>query len=86
MVAEPVKRPQNCGTGYCSCIECPYEPVKQEPAGWRYHNGETMPLYSPPVDAKAIRVEALEEAVKLLEENGMIAPNGFTAAAIRRLK
>ena len=19
------KRPQNCGTGYCSCIECPYE-------------------------------------------------------------
>ena len=25
------KRPQNCGTGYCSCIECPYEPVKQEP-------------------------------------------------------
>ena len=31
MVAEPVRRPQNCGTGYCSCIECPYEPVKQEP-------------------------------------------------------
>ena len=28
--AEPMKRPQNCGTGYCSCIECPYEPVKQE--------------------------------------------------------
>ena len=28
---QPVKRPQNCGTGYCSCIECPYEPVKQEP-------------------------------------------------------
>ncbi len=20
-------RPQNCGTGHCSCIECPYEPV-----------------------------------------------------------
>ena len=19
------QRPQNCGTGYCSCIECPYE-------------------------------------------------------------
>ena len=31
VIAEPVKRPQNCGTGYCSCIECPYEPVKQEP-------------------------------------------------------
>ena len=23
---EPAQqRPQNCGTGYCSCIECPYE-------------------------------------------------------------
>ena len=31
--AEPMNRPQNCGTGYCSCIECPYEPVKQEEAG-----------------------------------------------------
>ena len=29
-LAEPVKRPQNCGTGYCSCIECPYEPVKDK--------------------------------------------------------
>ena len=29
----PVKRPQNCGTGYCSCIECPYEAeqAEQEP-------------------------------------------------------
>ena len=27
------KRPQNCGTGYCSCIECPYEAeqAEQEP-------------------------------------------------------
>jgi len=25
------KRPQNCGTGYCSCIECVMEPA-QEPA------------------------------------------------------
>ena len=23
------KRPQNCGTGYCSCIECVMEPVNQ---------------------------------------------------------
>jgi hypothetical protein len=21
---QPEKRPQNCGTGFCSCIECPY--------------------------------------------------------------
>ena len=25
------QRPQNCGTGYCSCIECPYEQPAQEP-------------------------------------------------------
>lgn len=27
------KRPQNFGTGYCSCIECPYkaEPIEREP-------------------------------------------------------
>ena len=24
---EPQKRPQNCGTGYCSCIECVMEPT-----------------------------------------------------------
>jgi hypothetical protein len=25
------KRPQNCGTGYCSCIECVMEPAAQPP-------------------------------------------------------
>ena len=24
---KPQKRPQNCGTGYCSCIECVMEPA-----------------------------------------------------------
>jgi hypothetical protein len=28
-----VKRPQNCGTGYCSCVECVVEPaLVQQPA------------------------------------------------------
>ena len=31
---KPQKRPQNCGTGYCSCIECVMEPA-QEPAPLR---------------------------------------------------
>jgi len=31
---KPAKRPQNCGTGYCSCIECVMEPA-QEPAPLR---------------------------------------------------
>ena len=32
---KPQKRPQNCGTGYCSCIECVMEPAQQEPAPLR---------------------------------------------------
>jgi hypothetical protein len=35
------KRPQNCGTGYCSCIECVMEPAPvQEPVAW-------MPITEP---------------------------------------
>ena len=26
---KPQKRPQNCGTGYCSCIECVMEPPQR---------------------------------------------------------
>lgn len=29
---EMVKPPQNCGTGYCSCIECVKESTTQEPS------------------------------------------------------
>ena len=25
------KRPPNCGTGYCSCLECLFEQAEQEP-------------------------------------------------------
>ena len=39
---KPQKRPQNCGTGYCSCIECVMEPAQQEPVAWivEFENGE----------------------------------------------
>ena len=30
---KPAKRPQNCGTGYCSCIECVMEPAQPLPFG-----------------------------------------------------
>ena len=34
------KRPQNCGTGYCSCIECVMEPAPaQEPVEKYYVDG-----------------------------------------------
>jgi hypothetical protein len=29
------KRPQNCGTGYCSCIECVMEPAVPDAFGTR---------------------------------------------------
>ena len=32
-----MKRPQNCGTGYCSCIECVMEPA-QEPVAYLCEN------------------------------------------------
>ena len=37
------KRPQNCGTSYCSCIECVMEPTQpqQEPVAWRTFDGES---------------------------------------------
>jgi hypothetical protein len=38
-LAKPVqqeqKRPQNCGTSYCSCIECVMEQEQGEPVAWR---------------------------------------------------
>jgi hypothetical protein len=32
------KRPPNCGTGHCSCVECVMEPAPvQEPVAWQVH-------------------------------------------------
>ena len=87
----------------------PAQPVKQEPVAWRYNsNGDWIykdrkvwdaaePLYAAPVDAKAIRAEALEEAAKVCEQGtGNAVKTGVLkvllqerdriAAAIRGLK
>jgi hypothetical protein len=37
-------RPQNCGTGHCSCIECPFEPPTYEAA--LVDEPETLPQLS----------------------------------------
>ena len=81
----------------------PVQPVKQEPVGWVMTNGvftedsfkakidsDALPVYREPVDAKAIRAEALEEAAKVLDEwdNARDALDVYhrIAAAIRGLK
>lgn len=43
-VEQRPKRPQNCGTGYCSCIECVMEPEQQpadEPVAWLHRMDNT---------------------------------------------
>jgi hypothetical protein len=64
--AAPVrKRPQNCGTGYCSCIECVMDPAPvQEPIGYFTVNNYDMweqidgtsgkPLYERPTAQPAV--------------------------------
>lgn len=40
-----MKRPQNCGTGYCSCIECVMEPAQQEPVAWMIYTKDGQSVY-----------------------------------------
>jgi hypothetical protein len=34
LAASVQKRPQNCGTSYCSCVECVMEPAPVQPVAW----------------------------------------------------
>ena len=76
----------------------PVQPVKQEPVAWTatrlWNSKDTWScpadiekdlLYAAPVDAKAIRAEALEEAAKVCDEISVDIPYNC-AAAIRGLK
>ena len=83
---EPLKRPPNCGTGYCSCIECPYEPVKQEPVAVVDEIGKRLdgtnifnaigkvdvgqPLYAAPVSEKREWVDLTCQEVTALIMEG----------------
>jgi hypothetical protein len=52
-LAQPAqKRPQNCGTGYCSCIECVMG-AAQEPVAWgfRHDDGAIYDCISPEAHA-----------------------------------
>ena len=85
------------------CLVKPAEPVKQEPVAWVINTldgitldwdlegwkpiGKPNPLYAAPVDAKAIRAEALEEAAKRADAYAYMSDNfNVLAAEIRGLK
>lgn len=42
--AQPAQRPQNCGTGYCSCIECLLEPAPQPAQGEQIDRSDAVNL------------------------------------------
>ena len=41
------KRPQNCGTGYCSCIECVMEPAQPIIKSYPEKDNSAQPLVVP---------------------------------------
>ena len=54
--------------GWLPLYAAPVQPVKQEPVAWTNYNGAVNNrLKGAPVDAKAIRAEALEEAAKVCD-------------------
>jgi hypothetical protein len=77
------QRPQNCGTGFCSCIECPYVQPKaeQEPVAYigmidedhftdvcrKAGGNSNTPLYAAPQPRKRL---ADEEIMQIMTGNG----------------
>lgn len=83
------QRPQNCGTGFCSCIECPYgtqqaaEPVAQVCCG----QFETCTQACTPRGKFLGQREALAEQQQAAEPVAWANPNDLqplTAADVRR--
>ena len=65
---KPQKRPQNCGTGYCSCIECVMEPAQRTWVGLTDEEFEDIELgcRSTPFG----KIEAMKKVeAKLKEKN-----------------
>ena len=86
-LAEPVKQePVAWGNLDDGCKDGHRFLTKDKAAAKKYHEQcyDLTELYAAPVDAKAIRAEALEEAAKWLAESGLIGSNDC-AAAIRSL-
>ena len=86
-LAEPVKQePVAWHHPECKgeCIACLIERCVKDSYGTQGLDFMLRHINAAPVDAKAIRAEALEEAAKHLAESGLIGSNDC-AAAIRNL-
>ena len=81
------KRPQNCGTGYCSCVECVMEPAPvQEPvlkdnSNYRYDPPVAEPVqscYCPNCEAAA-QPAPVQDKVTLIQTNVGIGERAMEA-------
>jgi hypothetical protein len=95
LAKSPVDYDQGFVDGFVDGFETQVsEPVKQEPVAWVNAERNTItwekiypnmgPLYAAPVDAKAIRAEALEEAAEIVDS--VLGRQNAVSAAIRGLK
>jgi hypothetical protein len=89
------QRPPNCGTGFCSCIACPYVQPKAEPCGWQFfqdgkwHNGMDTVNHRANTEAAGIAVRNVypepQPRKRLTREQAMriVEQNPDTMMAIR---
>jgi hypothetical protein len=77
---KPQKRPQNCGTGYCSCIECVMEPA-QRPIK-TFHGGKAWPVQEP---AQRTWVGLTDEEFQMIYDMGR-TPAGMMEMVEAKLK
>ena len=55
----PVKRPVNCGTGFCSCVECVMEPEISIVRGKAH--------YTPPDQAAAMHYDDMKQDIQVMQ-------------------
>ncbi len=89
------KKPEYCGSGHCSCIECTFEDEKQEPVAWMAESGSTVPhgeprnqvyykipLYAHPVAKRPLLTDAeIKSALESVDPLTHRLPPGMAAFA-----
>jgi hypothetical protein len=75
------ERPQNCGSGFCSCIECVMEPEQEPVKDWVASHDEICALLRQAHDALALTSYPLKRKWVGLtgEEKALVASVSFDA-------